>query len=111
MMRFCAELIDAAAEQTELDAELDQQAQVVIRDGLECGNRIGNAAGAAVRDGKREQAEAFVSEDLTALEHSLAILRTGSGCVQREFAFGKESKNALSNRQPISGQRIVNECW
>jgi len=68
------EVVDRAAEQTELDAQLDQQREVAVPDRLEGGDRRAHALQAAVLAGEEEGGAVGVGEEPRPLHDLLAVL-------------------------------------
>ena len=74
MVALGAEVGNGAAPQTELYAELDGQAQIMVRDRLE-GSRVGpHIVLPTVFFGKSHGAYSFLAENLTPFQHLIAVI-------------------------------------
>ena len=89
-----AELLDGAAEETELDAVLDQQREVVVGQGLEAGDELARRPPAAVLLRHGEGAEPFVGEPPAPVEDRLPVGPAVGGHLVRQVGEGILRKEA-----------------
>jgi len=90
---FGPQLIEAAAPQPELDAELDHRGDVPERQRLEHGDGAGRVTGSTVRLGKPHEPESFVRDDADGLEGLRAMARPIQLGVEDEGLGGEEVQN------------------
>ena len=85
MVAFSAQLLDGAAPQAELDAELDQQGEVAKGDGLKPGDVGAGIATAAVALREAGRGQALGGQRPRPLQDALAVLGGGQGDHRREL--------------------------
>ncbi len=111
VVAFGAELLDRAAPQAELDAELDQQRQIAERDRLKAGHVGAGVAAPAVALGEAGRGQAAGGEGFRPGEDALPVVGGRQGGDRRELRLGEHRAQLLADVGVAAVQQALQRGW
>ena len=112
-------MLNAAAEEAELDAEFDDQAQVVVRQRFEGHHEALHITRAAALGRIRQRADALLGEELADAQHVLAVRFDGLARVERERRIAEQRPQPIAQLgvrgvenglEPLDVERRLGVC-